>query len=86
VIVASNRTFEEIAAVLAEHVAKKTGARVADVERDRRFDHHGLDSADAVRMIGDLEDFVGRPLSAALPYKYPTIASLARRLADGASD
>jgi acyl carrier protein len=81
-----SKNVEEIEAVLVEHVARKTGLVPAAVDRRRRFDHHGLDSADAVRMVGDLEDFVGRPLSATLPYKYPTIAALARRLADGASD
>jgi len=82
----SNKNIGEIEALLVEHVVKKTGLAPAAIDHGQRFDHYGLDSADAVRMIGDIEDFVGRPLSATLPYKYPTIASLARRLADGASD
>jgi acyl carrier protein len=81
-----NRSFAEIEAMLADHVARKIGLAPAAVDRERRFDQLGLDSADAVMMVGDLEDFVGRPLSAALPYSYPTIAQLARRLADGNSE
>jgi acyl carrier protein len=82
----SQKSVEELEAILAEHVAKKKGIAVADVDRTKRFDHYGLDSADAVMLVGDLEDLVGRPLSATLPYSYPTIAKLARRLADGGSD
>jgi acyl carrier protein len=80
------KNVEQLEAILAAHVAKKTGLLVADVDKAKRFDHYGLDSADAVMMVGDLEDLVGRPLSATLPYTYPTIATLARRLADGGSD
>jgi acyl carrier protein len=76
----------EIEAALVEHLARMTGIAEAQIDRGKRFDHYGLDSADAVRLVGDLEDFVGRPLSATLPYKYPTISALARRLAEGASE
>jgi hypothetical protein len=38
-----------------------------------------------VRLVGELEDFVGRPLSASLPYENPTIEQLARKLANGES-
>jgi acyl carrier protein len=79
------KKYDEIEAMLAQQVARKTGAAPREVDRDRRFDHLGLDSADAVRMVGEMEDFVGRPLSAALPYEYPTIRQLARHLADGQS-
>jgi hypothetical protein len=34
--------------------------------------------------MGELEDFVGRPLSAFLPYTFPTIEQLAREVANGA--
>jgi acyl carrier protein len=79
------KKYDEIEAMLAQQVARKTGTAPAEVDRARRFDHLGLDSADAVRMVGEMEDFVGRPLSAALPYEYPTIQQLARHLADGQS-
>jgi acyl carrier protein len=80
---AAVKSYEEIEAMLAEQVADRTGTPPGDIDRTRRFDKLGLDSADAVRLVGELEDFVGRPLSASLPYNYPTIERLARCLADG---
>jgi acyl carrier protein len=77
------KSYEEIEAMLAEQVADRTGTSADEVDRTRRFEKLGLDSADAVRLVGELEDFVGRPLSAALPYTYPTIEQLARCLANG---
>jgi acyl carrier protein len=80
---AAVKSYEEIEAMLAEQVADRTGTSADEVDRTRRFEKLGLDSADAVRLVGELEDFVGRPLSASLPYNYPTIERLARCLADG---
>ncbi len=77
------KSYDEIEAMLAEQVADRTGTSANEIDRTRRFDKLGLDSADAVRLVGELEDFVGRPLSASLPYNYPTIEQLARCLADG---
>ncbi|MGA9491294.1 MAG: acyl carrier protein [Mycobacterium sp.] len=77
------KSYDEIEAMLAEQVADRTGTSANEIDRTRRFDKLGLDSADAVRLVGELEDFVGRPLSASLPYNYPTIEQLARCLANG---
>jgi acyl carrier protein len=77
------KSYDEIEAMLAEQVADRTGTPADEVNRTQRFNKLGLDSADAVRLVGELEDFVGRPLSAALPYTHPTIEQLARRLANG---
>ncbi len=75
------KSYQEIEAMLAAHVAYQTGMSANEVDCTRRFDHLGLDSADAVTLMGELEDFVGRPLSASLPYTFPTIERLARHLA-----
>lgn len=77
------KSYEEIEAMLVVHVAHRTKTSANEIDRTRRFDHLGLDSADAVALIGELEDFVGRPLSASLPYTFPTIELLARCVADG---
>lgn len=79
------KSYEEIEAMLAEHVAQRIGSTADNIDRSRRFDRLGLDSADAIGLIGELEDFVGRPLSASLPYTHPTIEQLARSLANGGS-
>ncbi|MDJ0897263.1 MAG: acyl carrier protein [Xenococcus sp. MO_188.B8] len=46
------------------------------------FDNYGLDSAVAVGMTGDLEDWMGRELDPTLLYDYPTIEVLAQHLAE----
>ena len=69
--------------MLAAHVAQRTRTSANQIDRARRFDHLGIDSADAIALMGELEDFVGRPLSAFLPYTYPTIEQLARGVANG---
>ena len=71
--------------MLAVYVAHRTGSPADEIDRAKRFDRLGLDSADAVALVGELEDFVGRPLSAFLPYQHPTIDQLARRVANGDS-
>ncbi len=82
----AKHSVEDLETALAGLVARAASISEKEIDRSKRFDHYGLDSADAVMMVGDLEDLVGRPLSATLPYNYPTIAALARRLADGASE
>ena len=46
------------------------------------FDNYGLDSAEAVNLMGELEDWLGIELAPNLPYEHPTVASLAGRLAE----
>ena len=79
------KSYEDIEEMLAGYVAQRTGKPAGEIDRERRFDRLGLDSADAVALVGELEDFVDRPLSAYLPYQHPTIHQLARRVADGDS-
>jgi acyl carrier protein len=79
------KSYDEIEEMLAAYVAHRTGKPAGEIDRERRFDRLGLDSADAVALVGELEDFVDRPLSAYLPYQHPTIHQLARRIADGDS-
>lgn len=46
------------------------------------FDRYGLDSAVAVGMTGDLEDWLERKLDPTLLYDYPTIETFAQHLAE----
>lgn len=79
------KSYEEIEAMLAAYVARRTKNPPDEIDRAKRFNQLGLDSADAVALVGELEDFVGRRLSAFLPYENPTIQQLARYVADGNS-
>ena len=69
--------------MLTAYVAQRTGKPVGEINHERRFDRLGLDSADAVALVGELEDFVDRPISAVVPYEHPTIQQLARHVANG---
>lgn len=47
---------------------------------DEPFSRYGMDSASAIELAGQLEDFSGRPCPPTLMYDYPTIELLARQL------
>ncbi|PTL75091.1 polyketide synthase [Vitiosangium sp. GDMCC 1.1324] len=70
---------------MCNYLSRKLGIPSEQVDIKKTFDSFGLDSAEAVRMVGDLEDFVGRRLSPSLPYKYPTIEALSQYLEAGKS-
>ncbi|KWZ48545.1 polyketide synthase [Burkholderia savannae] len=76
------RTYEEIAGWMTGYVAARLRTDSSAIDVNKQFVEYGLDSADAMRMVGDLEDYLGFELSPSLPYQYPTIDSLARALAD----
>lgn len=62
-------------------------ANILEIEPDKvdstiPFDHYGLDSAVAVGLTGDLEDWLERKLDPTLLYNYPTIEALVQHLAD----
>lgn len=46
------------------------------------FERYGLDSATAVGMTGDLEDWLERKLDPTLLYDYPTVESFSQHLAE----
>ena len=52
-----------------------------EIDVNEPFDRYGLDSSEAVTLISDLEDWLGRELPANLVYEYPSIADLAQYLA-----
>ena len=45
------------------------------------FSYYGLDSIDAVELAAELEDWLGRPVSATLTFDYPTVSAVATYLA-----
>ena len=58
--------------------------KIASHEIDIRepFASYGLGSTEAVTLAGELAEWLGRKLSPALAYEYPTIEALARHLAE----
>lgn len=82
---AGGKTRAEIRGWMTEYLVAHLGLGADGIDVERPLDDYGIDSAQAVRMIGDLEDYLGRELSPSLPYRFPTIEALATHLAEPAS-
>ncbi len=67
---------------LMTHVAKLAGESKEDIDVDLPFSHYALDSVATVELTADIEDWLELRLSPTLVWDYPTIAVLARHLAD----
>lgn len=80
-------TYEEIREELRRRVASYLGVSTERVDIGEPFVHYGIDSAEAVGMSGEMEEWLGRSLSPTLMYDHPNIESMARYLAGlGASE
>lgn len=75
------RTAAEIQTWIAAYLAELLEIEPEEVNVMIPFEQYGLDSAAAVGMSGDLEDWLGTKLDPTLLYDYPTVAALARHLA-----
>ena len=67
---------------LTESVARALARPLEADDETRTFDELGLSSLEAVVLAGDLELFLGRPIDANVAFDHPSIAALARHLAD----
>ncbi|PCE30666.1 acyl carrier protein [Burkholderia ubonensis] len=76
------KSREDIRDWMTGYLAARLRIDSGSVDANKQFIDYGLDSADAMKMVGDLEDYVGFELSPSLPYQYPTIDALAQALAD----
>ncbi|MFC3522148.1 acyl carrier protein [Streptomonospora nanhaiensis] len=74
----------EVRALLIDSVARRTGTDPADVDPRLPFLSLGLSSRDAVSLCGELESRLGRPVPVLLPWRYPSIDSLAAHLTGAA--
>ncbi|HXZ02460.1 MAG TPA: acyl carrier protein [Stellaceae bacterium] len=79
------KTRAEIRGWMTDYLVKHLGLGEEGIDVERPLDEYGIDSAQAVRMIGDLEDYLGRELSPSLPYRFPTIEALSTHLAEPAN-
>src|ERR1700687_4955199 len=76
---------EVIQAWLVSKLAERLGIELHEIDIREPFARYGLRSAGAVSLAGELAEWLGRKLSPALAYEYPTVEALARHLA-GSSD
>lgn len=72
----------EIQEWLVSYLAKELGIDAREIDVETPFDNYGLSSASAVFMTSDLSEWLQKEIDPTLPYDYPTIAALARRLAE----
>jgi len=76
-----SRTSVEVAAWLASKLAGPMGVHPDEVDPRKPFASFGLGSLRAVGLAGEMEEWLGRPLSPTLLYDHPTIEALALHLA-----
>ncbi len=72
----------EIQAWIVSYLAELLEIDPDEVNVTIPFDRYGLDSAAAVGMTGDLEDWLERKLDPTLLYDYPTVETFAQHLAE----
>lgn len=77
-----NASAVEIERWLLERLEARLGADAEEVDRHMPFSYYGLTSIDAVVLAGELQDWLGRPVSPTLTWEYPTVSAVARYLAD----
>jgi len=79
---AENSTNAEIIqAWLVSKLSERLGIESHEIDIREPFASYGLGSTEAVSLAGELAEWLGRKLSPALVYEYPTIEALARHLA-----
>ena len=74
---AKTSTALDIEAWLIENLAETLGVDKQEIDVNKQFVSYGMDSAQAIGLVGDLEDYIERPLSPTLIWDYPNISALA---------
>ncbi|MGF1481206.1 MAG: acyl carrier protein [Cyanophyceae cyanobacterium] len=77
---------EDIQTWIVNYLAELLEEEPEQVDVTLPFEQYGLDSAEAVELSGDLEDWLERKLNPTLLYNYPTIEALAERIAQDCQD
>ena len=78
----NEKSTDSIQEWLTVYLANLLDMQADDVDAEMPFESYGLDSAAAVAMTGDLEDWLGHELEPTLVYDYPTIEKLANHLGE----
>lgn len=74
---ARSRSATEIQDWIAGQLASRLAVPIEQIELDRSMADFGLDSINVLRIFGELEKWLGRPVSPTACYEHPTIRSLA---------
>jgi acyl carrier protein len=78
------QTADTIQAWFVAQIAEQLTVDPDDIDVHETFEHHSLDSAQALAIAGRAEKFLGFQLSPTLLWHYPTITALSERLAEEA--
>lgn len=76
-----NRSESAILDWCVNYLATTLDLSLEEIDPDAKFTRLGLDSANSVYLIVELEDWLGLELTPELIFEHPTISDLARYLA-----
>jgi acyl carrier protein len=71
----------EIERWLLDRLQARLAAGAEVVDSHMPFSYYGLTSIDAVVLAGELQDWLGTPVSPTLTWEYPTVSAVSRYLA-----
>jgi acyl carrier protein len=80
-LTATKKGEAEITAWCVAHLAKALRRPAEKIDPQTKFARLGVDSAMAVYLIAELEEWLGRELAPEVAFEYSTIAELARHVA-----
>lgn len=75
------KSEQELSAWIAAHLSRELNLPLEKIDPRASLARYGLDSLQAVALIADLEDYLGRRLDISVAWDHPTIEALARHLA-----
>jgi acyl carrier protein len=76
------KTVEDIEEWVVSYLSRLLGMPPDRISTRISFSRYGLDSSASILMTSELSDWLGRELDPTINYSYPTIASLAKHLAE----
>jgi acyl carrier protein len=78
----SAEAAESIQDWLIDQLAVRLDLDPDDIDIDASFESFGMESAEALVMLTQLEQWLGRTVPPVLVWNYPTIAQLSQRLSE----
>ncbi|MCC9607071.1 acyl carrier protein [Blastopirellula sp. JC732] len=78
----ASATAEEIQEWMVAYLARELDTAPQSIDVTAPFESFALDSAAAIGMTGDLEQWLGRRIDPTVVYDYPTIEEFSEYLAD----
>ncbi len=71
---------EEIENTICEKMAKVLNTNASEIDKEKSFELFGIDSITAVRMVGELEDFLDIDLPSSLLWDHNNVSKLSEHL------